>query len=136
MTKRECAVVMAFTGTTMLRSEDIKIFYDYLEELFGRPVYSHELGNELILAEIKEKSQKDFVEICRMAADPVTNGDRIRSMTADPVTNGDRIRSMTDEKLADFLTDHESVCCFCAYETCKDASCENGVLEWLKKEAN
>lgn len=122
MTKRECAVVMAFTGVTMLKGENIEIFYDYLEELFGRPVYSHELENELCWAEIKEKSQKDFVEICRMAEDPVTNGDRIRSMT--------------DEKLADFLTDHESVCCFCTYEACKDASCENGVLEWLKKEAD
>lgn len=89
MTKRECAVVMAFTGTTMLTGNDIGIFYSYLEELFGRPVYSHELANELCWAEIKEKSQKDFVEICRMAADPVTNGDRIRSMT--------------DEKLAEMF---------------------------------
>lgn len=126
MTKRECAVVMAFTGTTMLKSEDIKIFYDYLEELFGRPVYTHELENELIWAEIKEKSQKDFVEICRMAEDPVTNGDRIRSMT--------------DEELSIFLG---RIADNCSYNTCDNCPMYGACVDvplsrdkWLKKEAD
>lgn len=53
------------------------------------------------------------------------------------LTNGGRIRQMTDEELADFLTDHESVCCLCAYEVCNDdAECEKGVLEWLRKDVS
>lgn len=33
MTKKECAVVMAYTGATMLAGDDLYFFYDYLEQI-------------------------------------------------------------------------------------------------------
>lgn len=63
MTNREKAIVMAFTGTCMLTEDKIKYFYEYLEELFGRPVYTLELA--FMSNEIKEKSRADFIELCR-----------------------------------------------------------------------
>ncbi len=63
MTDREKAVVMARTGICMLKGEKLDVFYRYLAELFGRPVYTHEwLALE---SDIKEKSKPDFLELCR-----------------------------------------------------------------------
>ena len=64
MTDREKAIVMAYTGTCMLVGEKLEVFYKYLEELFGRPVYTHELGSDLISNLIKEKSKDDFMKLC------------------------------------------------------------------------
>ena len=43
MTKREAAVVMAFTGVALLVGDDFTYFHKYVEELMGRPVWTHEL---------------------------------------------------------------------------------------------
>lgn len=62
MTDKEKAIVMAYTGVCMLTSEKFQIFHKYVEDLMGRPVWTHELG---FLGEvIKEKSQADFIAIC------------------------------------------------------------------------
>ena len=61
MTAREKAIVMAHTGICMLEGEKIMEFYRYLEELYGRPVYTH----EWITLDIKEKSKADFLRLCR-----------------------------------------------------------------------
>lgn len=62
MTKRECAVIMAHTGVCMLSGDDMKHFYEYLQDLFGRPVYTHEwLTME---KEIKSRSRPDFLKLC------------------------------------------------------------------------
>lgn len=61
MTDREKAIVMAFTGVTMLAGEKLEVFYKYAEELMGRPVYSHELAN----ADLKNRARKDFLLLCK-----------------------------------------------------------------------
>lgn len=61
MTDREKAIVMAYTGICMLEGEKLFEFYKYLEELYERPVYSH----ELLTLNIKERSEKDFMDLCR-----------------------------------------------------------------------
>ena len=62
MNEREKAIVTAYTGISMLQGEGLNAFYKYLYELFGRPVYTHEL---IILAdEIKKRSRNDFVALC------------------------------------------------------------------------
>ena len=66
MTDREKAIVMAYTGVTMLSGEKFQIFHEYIEKILGRPVWTHELGNELVWNEIKEKSKDDFIEICKI----------------------------------------------------------------------
>ena len=40
---RSRAVLMAYTGVAMLRGEKLGHFYEYLAELYGRPIFSHEL---------------------------------------------------------------------------------------------
>ena len=69
MTKQECAIVMAYTGTVMLTSDNLGIYYKYLQEILGRPVYTHELAFREIQKQIKEKSTDDFLKLCREASD-------------------------------------------------------------------
>lgn len=61
MSDREKAIVMAYTGIAMLTGEKIDEFYKYLAELYGRPVYTH----EIVTLDIQEKAKPDFVELCR-----------------------------------------------------------------------
>jgi len=62
MTDREKAIVMAYTGTCMLKGDKFQIFHKYIEDIMGRPVWTHELGS---LADmIKEKSKADFISLC------------------------------------------------------------------------
>jgi len=62
MTDREKAIVMAYTGVTLLARDKFKIFHAYIEELMGRPVYVHELA--YLGEEIKELSKNDFIKLC------------------------------------------------------------------------
>lgn len=65
MTDREKAIVMAHTGFTMLAGEKFSIFHKYIEDLLGRPIWTHELANEAVWNEIKEKSKPDFLDLCK-----------------------------------------------------------------------
>lgn len=62
MTNREKAIVMAYTGFAMLCGNQLSIFYKYVEELFGRPVYTHELP--ALADEIQRRSKPDFIKLC------------------------------------------------------------------------
>lgn len=68
MTKQECAVVMAYTGIVMLTGDNLRIYYKYLNDIMGRPVYTHELAFKEIKEKIKEKSTDDFLKLCREAS--------------------------------------------------------------------
>lgn len=61
MTDREKAIVMAYTGIVMLTGEKLNAFYEYLAELYGRPVYTHEIA----ALNIQSKCKSDFVELCQ-----------------------------------------------------------------------
>lgn len=62
MTDREKAIVMAYTGVAMLKEDKIDIFYRYIEEKLGRPVYTHEL---LYLEDdIMAAAKDDFMKLC------------------------------------------------------------------------
>ena len=78
MTKRECAIIMAFTGTCMLTGKNFSIFHKYVEEKLGRPVHTHELPK--LAEEIKEKTERDFLELCRTATDEGNEKERIHNM--------------------------------------------------------
>lgn len=60
MTDRERAIVMAYTGVAMLVGDKLDVFYRYAEELYGRPVFSHEFAS----LDLKEKSKPDFIKLC------------------------------------------------------------------------
>jgi len=65
MTDREKAIVMAYTGVCMLTGNKFEIFHKYVEDIMGRPVWTHEMGVRSIINEIKEKSKGDFLALCR-----------------------------------------------------------------------
>ena len=63
MTDREKSIVMAYTGICMLTGDKFPIFHKYVEEIMGRPIFTHEIG--LLEDTIKEKSKADFVKLCK-----------------------------------------------------------------------
>jgi hypothetical protein len=64
MTDREKAIVMAYTGVCMLSGDKFKIFHEYVENIMGRPVYTHEMAIKAVDDEIKEKAKTDFITLC------------------------------------------------------------------------
>lgn len=58
MTKRESAIVSAYTGYLIGDFDD---FHTYAEEIMGRSVCTHEFP--YIADELKDKSKKDFMSI-------------------------------------------------------------------------
>jgi hypothetical protein len=60
---------MAHTGICMLEGEDFRIFHKYVEDIMGRPVFTHKMGMGSIADEIKKKSKEDFLNLCRTAVD-------------------------------------------------------------------
>lgn len=58
MTKREAAIVSAYTGVLI---GDFNEMHRYIEEIMGRQVFTHELS--YISDEITKKSKNDFMNI-------------------------------------------------------------------------
>jgi hypothetical protein len=69
MTDKEKAIVMAYTGVCMLAGDKFQIFHKYVEDIMGRPVYTHELANKAVEDEIKEKAKDDFIVLCANESD-------------------------------------------------------------------
>lgn len=64
ITDRERAIIMAYTGATMLVGDKLSIFYAYVEEKLGRPVFTHELSYIETQEELKDASRDDFIALC------------------------------------------------------------------------
>lgn len=65
MTKRECAVITAYTDISMLKGDDLKYLYDYLSGFIGRRIYTHEIP--AVAANYREQIKKNFIDLCRNA---------------------------------------------------------------------
>lgn len=61
MTDREKIIVSAYTGVLMC---DFNNLHKYIEDILGRPVFTHEMADKSVLDEIKEKSREEFLAIC------------------------------------------------------------------------
>ena len=61
MTVREGAVISAYTG--VLVCENFSPVHEYIEEILGRPVWTHEIPD--LYDEIKAKSKKEFEKIIK-----------------------------------------------------------------------
>lgn len=61
MTKREAAIVSAYTG---ILCGDFAAFHAYVEEILGRSVWTHEMGDQAVFAEIKAAAKPDFIALC------------------------------------------------------------------------
>ncbi len=60
MTKREAAIVGAYTGILLGEFSDM---HQYIEEIMERPVWTHELANKDTAEEVKDKAHNDFIKI-------------------------------------------------------------------------
>ena len=60
LTSEQAAVIGAFTGMLAGPFSDM---HEYIEKIMGRPVWTHEMGNDVVAAEIKEKAKADFLAI-------------------------------------------------------------------------
>lgn len=65
MNDKEKAIIMAYTNVAMLCGEKLNIFYEYIEKIMGRPIYTHELADKFVINQIKEKSKIDFINLCK-----------------------------------------------------------------------
>ena len=61
MTDRERLVVSAYTGVLMC---DFAKFQSYVEELLGRPVFTHEMGLPNTWEEIKKNCHAELIALC------------------------------------------------------------------------
>lgn len=62
MTKREGAIVGAYTG---ILCGDFKTLHAYIEEKMGRPVWTHELGDEKVFEQVKAAAKDDFLALAK-----------------------------------------------------------------------
>lgn len=62
MTDRERAIVMAYTGIVMLCGDKLHVFYEYVSEKLGHPIWTTEFISKADT--IKELSKKDFLDLC------------------------------------------------------------------------
>lgn len=60
MTKREGAILTIYTGIML---GELDYVYKVLKEIEGRPVYTHEMGNQKFMNKMKEKVKDEFVFI-------------------------------------------------------------------------
>lgn len=61
ITKREAAIISAYTGCTMCSFD---LIHEYIEEILERSVMTHELGSKYMSELIREKSKADFLKLC------------------------------------------------------------------------
>lgn len=64
LTKRQCAIISTYTGIMLGKFEWT---HEYIEEIMGRPVWTHELGNKEFYQTIKDKAREDFITLSDMA---------------------------------------------------------------------
>ena len=60
MTKREAAIVAAYTGMLIGKFDDM---HEYIEEIMGGPVFTHQLGNKEFVDEVQRRAKADFIAI-------------------------------------------------------------------------
>ena len=62
MTRREKVIVTAYTGYLMCGMSEV---HKYIEEIVGRPVFTHELPEVLVSANVRNRILQDFTAICQ-----------------------------------------------------------------------
>ncbi len=60
ITKREAAIISAYTGYLI---GDFSETHKYIEEILGRPVWTHEMASEKIWEEIRDKAKPDYISL-------------------------------------------------------------------------
>jgi hypothetical protein len=74
MTKREAAIISAYTG---IMCGEFREMHKFVEELLGRLISTHEFANHEFCEKIKELSRPYFMELCEnLTEDAENDGDK------------------------------------------------------------
>lgn len=60
ITKREAAIISAYTGYLI---GDFGETHEYIQEILGRPVWSHEMADSKLWDQIREKAKPDYISL-------------------------------------------------------------------------
>lgn len=60
ITKREAAIISAYTGYFI---GDFGETHKYIQEILGRPVWSHEMASTKLWEEIRAKAKPDYISL-------------------------------------------------------------------------
>lgn len=60
MTKEEAAIVTAYTGFVIGEFSDA---HEYMQKIFGGPIWTHELGDKDFYDNIKSLAKEDFINL-------------------------------------------------------------------------
>jgi hypothetical protein len=61
LTREQAAIIGAYTGYTCGPFEDI---HRKIEEVLGRPVWTHEMASDKLCDEVREKLKPQFLALC------------------------------------------------------------------------
>ncbi len=61
LSKEQAAIIGAYTGVISGPFADIQ---EYAEKKLGRPLWTHQFGNEETAKELEKASEEDFMSIC------------------------------------------------------------------------
>lgn len=63
LTKEQAAIIGAYTGIMCGPMDEL---HEKIEELAGRPVWTHEMGDNGFMTEIRKAVKDEFLSICRI----------------------------------------------------------------------
>jgi len=63
MNRREAAIISAYTGVCLGKGDIAREFHKYVEEKFGRSVYTHEMASSNFWEELKKLSKPDLINL-------------------------------------------------------------------------
>ena len=61
LTNEQAAIISIYTGYTCC---DFSIIHTKIDQLLGRPVFTHELADEALIDKLKELVKEEFLAIC------------------------------------------------------------------------
>lgn len=65
LTPEQAAIISAYTGYLIGNFAEM---HEYVEKVMGRPVWTHEMGSQVIADQIREASRADFLALNPAAA--------------------------------------------------------------------
>ena len=101
MTDREKAIVMAYTGYTMLAGDKLGIFYHYAQEKLGRCIMTHELAYKEVQDAVTEAAKGDFIALAKSNNGWISVKDRL------PKDDGDYLVYTREEYIGLFWFDRD-----------------------------
>ncbi len=63
LTKEQAAIIGVYTGVLV---GDFSDMHEYIEKIMKRPVFTHELADKLLVAEIKKAAKPDLMNIINL----------------------------------------------------------------------